>query len=81
MKIPAIIGGRTVRNEQGIPSVEGGTLGEMDTDDLRLNEFTIDNDNETTVVTEYWQGEELVHRSVNVKLKKSLLGECFQAKF
>ncbi len=44
--------------------------GEMDERDLRKVEGVIDNDNERTTWVEYWRGEELVHRSAHVTLKK-----------
>jgi hypothetical protein len=46
--------------------------GEMDEATLRKVEGSIDNENETTTWVEYWDGDELVHRSVHVRLKKGL---------
>jgi hypothetical protein len=43
----------------------------MDTDLLVRKEGSVDNDCECTNWTEYWLGEELVHRSVHVQLKTS----------
>jgi hypothetical protein len=37
---------------------------------LEKREGTVDNDNELTTWVEYWDGEELVHRSAHVTLKK-----------
>ena len=45
------------------------TKGLMDTDLLVCKEGNVDNDCECTNWTEYWLGEELVHRSVHVRLK------------
>lgn len=46
--------------------------GEMDESQLKKVEEVIDNENEYTTVTEYWQ---LVHRSVHVTVKQgSLIG-------
>jgi len=47
------------------------TKGLMDTDLLVCKEGNVDNDCECTNWTEYWLGEELVHRSVHVQLKTS----------
>ena len=44
--------------------------GEMDEATLEKREGVIDNDNECTTWVEYWRGEELVHRSAHVTLKK-----------
>jgi len=49
------------------------TKGLMDESLLDKREGTIDNDNETTTWIEYWLGEELVHRSVNVQLKRTVV--------
>ena len=46
------------------------TKGEMDDSLLEKREGSVDNDNETTTWVEYWLGEELVHRSAHVRLKK-----------
>jgi hypothetical protein len=46
------------------------TKGEMDDSLLEKREGTVDNDNEFTTWVEYWEGDELVHRSAHVTLKK-----------
>lgn len=46
------------------------TKGEMDTSLLEKREGTIDNENETTNWVEYWLEGELVHRSVDMTLKR-----------
>jgi len=46
------------------------TKGDMDESLLEKREGTVDNDNEITTWVEYWDGEELVHRSAHVTLKK-----------
>lgn len=46
------------------------TKGEMDDSLLEKKEGMIDNDNETTKWVEYWLDGELVHRSVDMTLKK-----------
>ena len=48
------------------------TKGEMDDSLLEKKEGFVDNDNEYTTWVEYWHEGELVHRSANVALKKSL---------
>jgi hypothetical protein len=48
------------------------THGEMDDSLLEHREEITDNDHEYTVASEYWLGEELVHRSVHVTLKETL---------
>lgn len=46
------------------------TRGPMDETELVKREGAIDDENETTTWVEYWLGEELVHRSAHVTLKK-----------
>jgi len=46
------------------------TKGDMDDSLLEKREGIVDNDNEFTTWVEYWQGDELVHRSAHVTLKK-----------
>jgi hypothetical protein len=43
----------------------------MDDSLLEHRSGEIDNDNESTVWTEYWLDGELVHRSAHITLKKS----------
>ena len=52
------------------------TKGEMDTSLLEKREGTTDNDNETTNWVEYWLEGELVHRSVDMTLKRNVTGEA-----
>ena len=47
------------------------TKGDMDDSLLEHRSGKIDNDNESTVWTEYWLDGELVHRSAHIALKKS----------
>ena len=49
------------------------TKGEMDETLLEKREGNVDNDNEYTTWVEYWLDGELVHRSVHVQLKKSVV--------
>ena len=44
----------------------------MDEALLEKREGFVDNDNEYTTWVEYWLGEELVHRSAHVQLKKAV---------
>jgi hypothetical protein len=46
------------------------TKGEMDESLLNKKTGTIDNENETINWVEYWLDDELVHRSVDMVLKK-----------
>ena len=46
------------------------TYGEMDESLLEKKEGAFEDDNELTTWVEYWKGEELVHRSAHVTLKK-----------
>lgn len=46
------------------------TKGDMDDSLLVKRDGIVDNDNEFTTWVEYWQGDELVHRSAHVTLKK-----------
>lgn len=55
------------------------TKGEMDDSLLEKREGSIDNENELTEWTEYWLDNELVHRSVHVKLKKNVFAEGIAA--
>ena len=55
------------------------TKGLMDETLLEKKEGNIDNDNEYTTWVEYWDKEELVHRSVHVTLKKNVLAEGIAA--
>lgn len=57
------------------------THGLMDEADLRKVESVIDNENEHTTAVEYWLGEELVHRSVHVHLKRGLESSVLQGIF
>lgn len=56
------------------------TKGEMDAALLDKKEGVLDNDNETTSWIEYWLDGELVHRSVNMVLKRyTVTGEAVAA--
>jgi hypothetical protein len=58
------------------------TKGEMEESLLEKKEGTLDNENETTLWTEYWLDGELVHRSVHMTLKKfTVIGEAVAASF
>ena len=46
------------------------TKGEMDDSLLEKKEGVVDTENETTTWVEYWLDGELVHRSVDMVLKK-----------
>jgi hypothetical protein len=49
------------------------TKGKMDEALLEKKEGFVDNDDEYTTWVEYWLDGELVHRSVHVQLKKSVV--------
>jgi hypothetical protein len=53
--------------------------GEMDVSLLEKREGSLDNENETTTWVEYWLDDELVHRSVNMALKRSVIGTSVAA--
>lgn len=55
------------------------TKGEMDVTLLEKKEGSIDNDHEVTSWVEYWLEGELVHRSVNVHIKKNVLASGIAA--
>ena len=55
------------------------TKGEMDVTLLEKKEGSIDNDHEVTSWVEYWHEGELVHRSVNVHIKKNVLASGIAA--
>lgn len=60
---------RTAENPTGL----------MNTDDLEKKEEVIDNEDERTLVIEYWLEGECVHRSVHVQLKKNVAAEGIAA--
>ena len=51
------------------------TKGDMDESLLEKREGSTDNDTETTSWVEYWLGEELVHRSVHMALKRGVFAD------
>ena len=51
----------------------------MDESLLEKRTGVVENDNELTNWIEYWQGDELVHRSVHVQLKKNVVAESIAA--
>jgi hypothetical protein len=51
------------------------TKGEMDDSLLEKREGSLENDTETTSWIEYWLAGELVHRSVNMALKRSVFAD------
>ncbi len=57
------------------------TKGLMDKALLEKREGVVDNDNEYTIWVEYWHDKELVHRSVHVTLKKSVMFAAETATF
>ena len=57
------------------------TKGEMDDSLLEKKEGSVDNDDEYTTWVEYWLDGELVHRSVHVQLKKSVVLAADAASF
>ena len=79
-KINVILGGKTIHTD-GVPSTVGGFLSVMDTCDLAKKTHHLDNDNETTDITEYWLHGQLVHRSVDMHLKTGIFAEAIQADF
>jgi hypothetical protein len=51
------------------------TKGDMDESLLEKRDGSLENDNEITSWVEYWLNGELVHRSVHVELKRSVLAD------
>ena len=51
------------------------TKGEMDDSLLEKREGSLENDTETTSWVEYWHDGELVHRSVNMILKRGIFAQ------
>ena len=51
------------------------TKGEMDDSLLEKREGSIDTDTETTSWIEYWLDGEMVHRSVNMALKRGVFAD------
>lgn len=69
MLINVVVGGETKYFENGQPYNDGGEFTVMD--DSLLTKKQYDTEDETSIahVTEYWEGEELRNRSVEVDLK------------
>lgn len=57
------------------------TKGLMDPATLRRVTGEVDNENEHTTWVEYWDGDELVHRSAHVHLKKGVELDVIAASF
>lgn len=53
----------------------------MDESLLEKRDGSLDNENEITNWVEYWLGEELVHRSVHVQLKRTVVSFGETAEF
>ena len=53
------------------------TKGQMDENLLEKKQGSEENENEVINWIEYWLDGELVHRSVNMHLKKNVLSELF----
>jgi hypothetical protein len=51
------------------------TKGEMDDSLLEKREGSVENDTETTSWVEYWLAGEMVHRSVNMALKRGVFAD------
>jgi hypothetical protein len=51
------------------------TKGQIDDSLLEKKEGIIDTENETTRWVEYWQNNELVHRSVDMTLKRAVFAQ------
>lgn len=51
------------------------TKGDMDEALLEKREGSVENDTEATSWVEYWLGEELVHRSVHMALKRGVFAD------
>jgi hypothetical protein len=51
------------------------TKGDMDDSLLEKREGSVDNSNESTNWVEYWLDGELVHRSVNMVLKRGVFAQ------
>ena len=51
------------------------TKGDMDESLLEKREGSVENDTETTSWVEYWLNGELVHRSVNMVLKRGVFAD------
>ena len=79
--INVTVGGVTKYLENNVPYVEGGEPAIMDSDHLEKRVGGHDNENETVEFVEYWEGDQLRHRSVNMVLKTSLSTLIDQASF
>lgn len=70
--IPVALGGKTEYTEEGQPFNPSDVFGFMDDDELEKRTGGYDNENETCNWIEYWDGDVIRHRSVNLILKKGL---------
>jgi hypothetical protein len=78
--IQVALGGETKFTPEGLPYNPSTEFGFMEETELKKVTSVLDNDNEHTEVTEYWEGDVLRHRSVNMVLKKPLIFEGAQGK-
>jgi len=77
--INVIVGGQTQYQDSihgKVPYVVGGESAVMESDDLERRGYVIDDENEHTIITEFWHEGELVHRSVDMRLKKAIFAEA-----
>lgn len=61
------------KNDYRVPE-NSGAFGYMDSDDLTKRTVKFEDDNERWEAIEYWQGDQLRHRSLNLDLKTVPVG-------
>lgn len=69
MLIPVVLGGETYF-DRGVPCVRGGYPGVMESDQLEKRTGIVDTEDEHTEWVEYWLNDQLVHRSVDMIIKR-----------
>lgn len=68
-----IYGYNHFRNDYRVPQ-NRGVLGYMDSDELTKRIVSFENDNERWEAIEYWEGDQLRQRALNLDLKTSPVG-------
>lgn len=69
--IDVMVGGETRFTQDGQPYNVDGTPARMDADMLERRLAILEGDDKKVVATEYWEGDQLRHRSLHVKIKRA----------
>lgn len=68
--IDVVVGGETRFTQDGQPYNVGGAPARMDADALTRRTAVFEDDDKKVMATEYWEGDQLRHRSVRIDLKR-----------